>query len=109
MLGLGLMFFFEGLLLAGIAIPLIQRKIPINGMYGFRVKKTMESDDIWYPANEYSGRLLFLNGLFFSLMAVVLPFVPKMNLPLYATLFGVITIVTLSITFLRSMLYIKKL
>jgi len=37
---------FSGALLAALSVPMIMGKIPPNGLYGFRVKKTMENPDI---------------------------------------------------------------
>ena len=43
-----------------IAIPLIFRKLPRNGLYGFRTRKTLSSDEIWYDANAYFGRAFLI-------------------------------------------------
>ena len=43
-------------LFALMAIPLILRKIPRNGAYGFRTPKTLSNDELWYKANAYFGR-----------------------------------------------------
>lgn len=51
-----LMFLFSGALLTTLSVPLIMGKIPPNGLHSFRVKKTMENPDIWYPVNAYSGK-----------------------------------------------------
>ena len=40
------MSLFSGALLAALSVPMIMGKIPPNGLYGFRVKKTMENPDI---------------------------------------------------------------
>ncbi|MDF1752604.1 MAG: SdpI family protein [Verrucomicrobiales bacterium] len=29
-----------------------------NQLYGFRTRKTLSSDEIWYPANQYAGKAL---------------------------------------------------
>ncbi len=38
-----------------LAIPLILRKVPRNGLYGFRTPKTLRNDEIWYEANSFFG------------------------------------------------------
>ncbi len=79
-----LLFVFAGLLLAGISIPLILGKIPPNGLYGFRVKKTMENPEIWYPVNAYSGKWLLAAGLVEALAAAILYIIPGLSLDIYA-------------------------
>jgi hypothetical protein len=64
------MFAFSGLLLAILSLPLIMGKIPPNGLYGFRVKKTMENPDIWFKVNTYSGKWLLVVGIMTILAAV---------------------------------------
>jgi hypothetical protein len=41
--------------LIGISIPLIQGRLGPNPWYGFRVRRTLEDPDLWYPVNAYSG------------------------------------------------------
>ena len=40
-----------GLLVTALSVPLIQKRIPPNPWYGFRVRKTLENRDVWYAAN----------------------------------------------------------
>ena len=74
--GLGLMFL-------GISVPLIQRRVPPNNWYGFRVPKTLSSPNIWYPVNEHSGKEMYKTGLRVILAAFALAFVPGMKLEFY--------------------------
>jgi uncharacterized membrane protein len=46
-----------------ISVPLIQGKVARNGIYGFRTPKTLSADRIWFPANRYMGRDLFVAGV----------------------------------------------
>ncbi|ODT97675.1 MAG: hypothetical protein ABS79_07150 [Planctomycetes bacterium SCN 63-9] len=46
-----------------IALPLIRRRIPPNGLYGFRTRKTRANEQVWYDANAYSGHCLKLAGI----------------------------------------------
>jgi uncharacterized membrane protein len=84
MLILEILFVVSGLVLAGISIPLILGRIPPNGLYGFRVKKTMENPEIWYPVNTYAGKWLLVAGLSLPLAAVVLTFIPNLTLDIYS-------------------------
>ena len=42
-------------LFAVLAVPLILRKVPRNGAYGFRTPKTLSGDAVWYEANAFFG------------------------------------------------------
>jgi len=53
-----------GLLTAGLAIPLVIHKVPMNRVYGVRIAKAFASDRDWYEINAYGGKLLLGYGLF---------------------------------------------
>jgi hypothetical protein len=103
------LFVSTGLLLAGISVPMILGKIPPNGLYGFRVKKTMENPEIWYPVNAYSGKWLFAAGVVQAVAAIGIYFIPGLSLDFYAyVVLGVWLVVfgvalTASIRFLNSL------
>lgn len=95
------MFVFFGLLLSALSVPMILKKIKPNGLYGFRVRKTMENPDIWYAVNAYSGKWLFAAGLVEVVAAIGLAFVPSLTLDVYA--YGVL--VVFSIAFAVSLIF----
>jgi uncharacterized membrane protein len=78
----GLMTFYIvlGLLLTLLAIPLWYEKINPNGLYGFRVQKTMENRKIWYAVNKYFAPWLAATGLLTAFSAIVLYQVPGISL-----------------------------
>ena len=41
-----------------ISLPLIYRKIPMNRIYGIRLRESFRSEQNWYDVNEYGGRAL---------------------------------------------------
>jgi SdpI/YfhL protein family len=84
MVVLMLMFLFSGLLLAALSVPMILGKIPPNGLYGFRLKKTMENPEVWYPVNAYSGKWLLVAGLGQALAASGIYFIPGISIDAYA-------------------------
>jgi uncharacterized membrane protein len=103
------MFFFSGLLLAGISIPMILGKIPPNGLYGFRVKKTMENPDIWYKTNTYSGKWLLGVGLVLALAAVSFSFIPGLTLSTYSYAVLVVWVVVFATALFASIRYLNSL
>jgi hypothetical protein len=52
-----------GILNIVIARPLILRRIGPNRLYGFRTPKTLGDAQVWYDANEYSGKTLRTAGI----------------------------------------------
>lgn len=102
------LYSFSGLLLAGLSVPLILRKIPPNGLYGFRIPSTLENPSLWYKVNEYAGRRFLVVGLGTAIGAIILYFITSPNVDEYAMtslgfflalfLWGIIT----SILYLKS-------
>ncbi len=103
------MFFFSGLLLAGLSIPMILGKIPPNGLYGFRVKKTMENPDIWYKVNTYSGKWLLGVGLVIALAALGFSYIPGLTLDGYSYAVLAVWVVLFAVTLIASIRYLKSL
>jgi uncharacterized membrane protein len=91
------MYLVMGLLLIGLSIPLMQNRIKPNGLYGFRIPKTMNNPEIWYAVNHhYSYRLLWA-GASCVLAALILYAVPNLSLDAYAlSVLGVFAIVFLA-------------
>ncbi len=61
-----LLFELSGLLFIVISLPLIAKRVRPNRWYGFRVKKTLSDERIWYQANFIAGRDLLLAGIAIS-------------------------------------------
>ncbi len=72
MLAIMLLYVGVGIMFAVIAVPLIQGRVRPNSWYGFRTPKTLGNKRVWYAANSYSGRCLFLAGVVIALSAMVL-------------------------------------
>ena len=61
------------LLVAGLSVPLILRRVPRNVFYGFRTRKTLASDAVWYPANVFAGQALALASVAAAGLVWLLP------------------------------------
>jgi hypothetical protein len=73
-----------GCVIIATSIPLARRKIGRNPWYGFRTKRTLSSDEIWYSVNENVAKKSIYIGIVnivFGLGAIAL------SLPPYRTLF----------------------
>ena len=78
------MYVGSGILLILIAMPLYFQKVPPNGLYGFRVRRTMENPELWYPVNRYGAGWLMFIGLASVIGAVGLYFFPGLSVDTYA-------------------------
>jgi hypothetical protein len=99
----------SGLLLAGLSIPLILNLIPPNGLYGFRVRKTMEHPEIWYPVNKYGGWRLLVAGLVEAAAAVGIAFIPGITLDVYAYAVLFVWVVAFAIAIVSTVRYMNRL
>ena len=70
-----ILFYFYGavgLILAFIGIILTAQKISRNNWIGFRTKKTMANENLWYTVNKVVGKNLLMGGIFISLVNFIL-------------------------------------
>ena len=54
MLFVTLVFAAAALLMVGLSIPLILRRVPQNSLYGLRIPATFADESVWYEAASYS-------------------------------------------------------
>jgi uncharacterized membrane protein len=67
-------FAIPALLLFIVALPLVFNLIPPNRLYGFRTKKTLSDDDIWYGVNRFAGIAIMLASVVYALAARTWPY-----------------------------------
>ncbi len=105
----GWLFVGAGLVIVGVALPLIWRKVKPNRFYGLRVPATFQSERVWYDANAAAGRYLATVGASTIIVAVVLSFIPDLSprgvaLSCAAFLFVGVTVATA-----KSLLVVRRL
>jgi hypothetical protein len=101
------MYLISGAILTALSLPLIVGKIGPNGLYGFRVKATMENPKLWYAVNKFAGVRLLITGIVTILAAVGLYFIPGISVDTYAlACLGVFALVFIS-AIVQSVLYLK--
>ena len=66
-------FLMIGFLYFVLGLPLFFQKINRNGLYGFRVEKTLSDDKYWYPVNKSSGKWFMICGIVIISAALMLP------------------------------------
>ena len=104
-----LIYCSAGILLALLSIPLMRRKIPPNGLYGFRTQKTMDNPELWYLVNQYSAKRMFWTAIAFVVAALGLYLLPGIGLDEYAMgclgafSTGLIITIVQSVNYLRSL------
>ena len=104
-----LLFIFCGTVLIALSIPLILGRVPPNLWYGFRVRRTLEKPEIWYPANKYSGQLGAALGSILVVAAVALYFVPGIGFESFAWSFLAVAAIGLGLFLERIFRYLKSL
>jgi uncharacterized membrane-anchored protein YitT (DUF2179 family) len=100
---------FSSLLLVGLSIPMIKEKVEPNGIYGFRIPLTINHPEIWYPVNRRAGWCLLVIAILTFSAAILLPFVPKMTLDIYAIVITVIVFGGMMITLIAGVGYARQL
>ncbi len=90
--GFMLLFVCTGLLLVGLSIPLLLRRIKPNYWYGLRVRKTLSDERVWYESNAYMAKWLLMLGVIHTVVSLALYFIPafRANLDAYAATCGII-------------------
>jgi hypothetical protein len=58
--------------LVTLGMPLMRRKVPPNGLYGFRTAATLQDESLWYEVNAKLGQDLIGIGLSLAVLALVL-------------------------------------
>ena len=77
--------------------------------YGFRVKTTLENEDVWYPANEVAGRWLLWVGIAAVVSALVTYLLPIPSGGVYASIVGAVVLAGPAVTLLKCFLYLRTL
>jgi uncharacterized membrane protein len=105
-----LMQVVASLLLIGLSVPLIQRKIPPNGLYGFRVPRTLRDPVVWYEANAYAGKCLIWAGLVILVAAPALCFlVPGLTKDAYAIACALVALLALGVAVTLSFRFLGRI
>lgn len=83
-----------GLLISAICEPLTRGKIKPNRTYGIRTKFAFSSEENWYKANKFGGRVFVRAGYLIALIGLMGLFLPNALVAVYS-LAAALVIVTL--------------
>lgn len=92
---------------AVLAVPLMQRKVGPNAVYGYRTRATMSDKALWYDANAHFGRGLFIASAISGVAALATWMMkpPDSLIPLFV----VVLVVPSLIAAVATSLYIRRL
>ena len=76
---------------------------------GFRVRRTLEDPNVWYPANAYAGWRMPWVGIAAVIVAVAAYLLPGLELSVYASIVGVVIAIGLIVGLVQSFAYLRKL
>ena len=103
------LFLGIGALMIAVSIPLILGRVPPNRWYGFRVRRTLEDEHVWYAANCFTAwRMARLGGIAMA-AAVVCYLLPGMEFETYAGIMGALLGLGVVLTMIQSFIFLSKL
>ena len=107
----GMINIASALVIMGVSLPLIRRKVKMNHWYGIRIKKSFESEDNWYRINAYGGKQLFIWSspmIFVGLICFLVP-INDSNKDILSFVLGVFpTTLCLATAIIKIYAYAKK-
>lgn len=102
-------FILVGLLFISLSIPMVLRQVPPNGIYGFRVHRTLEDPVVWYEANAYSGRTMIWAGVATIITAIILALIPGIRDISYVALVVGVMLVSVTVSLVLSWRHLSSL
>jgi SdpI/YhfL family protein len=82
------LFPLAGILLIGLGWPMAARRVRPNRWYGLRVPATFANERVWYDANAQAGQDMVALGVVLVMVALGLPLVVNLPLPVYTGICG---------------------
>jgi len=102
--------FFIGLsvLVILVELPLAMNRVKPNHLYGFRVRKTLSDERIWYLANSYAGRRSVLTGIITIVFAAALR-LTAMSPATYGAICLLVFVGGLVLTIVATLIYMNRI
>lgn len=80
----------------------------INGLYGYRTSRSMQSHKAWHFSQKYSSRILLIVGVVDTTLGIISLFVPKLDDMLSALISIVIVLGGVFVMFYKTEKQLKK-
>lgn len=101
-----------GILYILVGIPLVMRKVPMNKIYGFRIKESFTSNEAWFKINCYGDKQLIFWSFLMIVVGIIFLFKPvqayKNDMINVLYVVGPMIMLTF-VAILKTILYSKKL
>jgi len=105
-----LSFIFVGALEIILGIPLMYEKVKPNGLYGFRLPKTISNKKIWYPVNKQAGKDFVISGIILTITSLILLQInTNLDILTITTIETLLMMILIAIIIARGLILIKKL
>lgn len=105
---IGVDWILAGLLVIGTSVPLARGRVGRNGLYGIRLRKSLESDDAWYAINRYGGRRLILWALPLLPIGAACLFLPLRGRPAEAIAVSLLPLIFIAIPAFQSWRFARR-
>jgi uncharacterized membrane protein len=89
-------------------LPLAMNLVRPNPLYGFRVRRTLSDERIWYLANSYAGKVSILTGIVTIVLAAVLR-LTAMSPATYGWICVLVLVGGLVLTVVMTLIYMKRI
>jgi hypothetical protein len=110
MFTLFLLYVGIGLLSIAISLPLLYEKVKPNPWYGFRIRKTLENEAVWYAVNKHFAKRLLVSGTLVVIASAGLyGLVPGIAVDAYALSVLAVFAVSFTMGMVQSWKYMKGL
>lgn len=106
---IALLILSSGVLFFLISLPLVYRKVPMNYLYGFRLRAAFESDQRWYDVNAYGGRQTAAWSWLIIAFGMAGFFVPGRDIPVYTKVSPIVVVLAVAIPVIRVVLWSRRL
>jgi len=97
-----------GLILFFVGLPLVNRKVPMNKLYGYRVPQAYKSEKHWYEINAYAGRQLCIWSAVIILAGAAGFMVPREHLLKYDRVSVLLVVVPVFIALIRTGIWVRR-
>jgi uncharacterized membrane protein len=86
-----------GVIVLGLSLPLVYRKVPMNAFYGMRIPASFASEQRWYDINAYGGRFFVRWSALIIASGLIGFFLPRSVFPVYQwTVLGIVLVCVLA-------------
>jgi hypothetical protein len=106
---LAVLVLVSGVLIVLVSLPLIYRKVPMNALWGIRIRPAFESEERWYAINAYGGRQLARWAGLIIAAGVAGLFLPPDRLPIYAIASTIVITLATVAPIIQILLWVRHL